>query len=67
MPSRDCDAPPDAQATVYGLGDVLTAWRAAERRLEEIAAGSPEWRSVRAEIMTLRDSYDDLFRSRRGA
>lgn len=61
------EARPDAEATVYGLGDVLTAWRAAERHLEEIASGSPEWRSVTAEIMTLRDSYHDLFRARRGA
>ncbi len=61
------DAPPDAEWTVNGLGDVLTAWRAAERRLEEIASGSPEWRNVTAEIMTLRDACHDLFRTRRGA
>lgn len=61
------DSAVDAPPTVYGLGDVLIAWRAAERRLEAVARGSAEWRTVTAEIMTLRDSYHDLFRSRRGA
>jgi PAS domain S-box-containing protein len=57
----------DTAPTVYGLGDVLTAWRAAERRLVAIQEGTAEWRTVSAEISTLRAMYQAVFRSRREA
>ena len=51
--------------TVFALGDVLAQWRAAERRLAEISSDSPEWRAVRAEIATLRETYRAGYRARR--
>lgn len=43
------------------LHDVLTAWRLAERRLVELAEGSPEWAAVNATIISLRATYSARF------
>ncbi|MFL5756206.1 MAG: hypothetical protein ACJ77N_07870, partial [Chloroflexota bacterium] len=61
---RRAEARP-APDTMFGLGDVLTAWRAAERRLETITADSPEWSNVQQEITRLRETYQKLFEARR--
>lgn len=53
------DAPPESQS----IGDVLSAWRAAERRLEELVAGSDEWRRLQDEIDALRGRHDLLFQA----
>ena len=48
-------------ATVYTVGDVPAQWRAAERKLEELDAGGIEWRTVQANIASLRERYQRLF------
>jgi hypothetical protein len=45
------------------ITDVLSAWRAAERRLEGLHAGSEEWQSLQDEIETLRGRHGTLFRA----
>jgi hypothetical protein len=54
---------PEAPPTVYAVGDVLREWRAAEQRLAELIAGTPEWARTQTEIELLRDRYQELFRS----
>ncbi len=56
------DGPTDAPPTVYTAGQMLAAWRAAERRLAEIPEGSAEWRSVHHEIDVFRSRYHELFK-----
>lgn len=51
-------------ATMIDVGTVLMAWRAAERELNEIHEGSPEWSRVNAEIVSLRAAYHRLFEER---
>jgi PAS domain-containing protein len=51
----------DAPAVVYTAGQVLAEWRAAERRLAEIPAGSAEWRAVTRDIEIFRARYHSLF------
>ena len=58
------EAPVEAPPTVYTAGTILPSWRAAERRLAEVADGSDEWAAINAEIDQLRTRYQDLFRSR---
>ena len=41
--------------------DVLAAWRAAERELAAIPAGSLDWAHARASVLELRASYHQLF------
>lgn len=50
-----------ARPTTVVIGEVLAAWRAAERSLEDLEPGSPESEAVQAEIKALRDRYQDLF------
>ena len=52
-------------ARAYTLGAVLSKWRAAERRLAELAPGSPEWTAVQAEIDHFRTEYQRLARGER--
>lgn len=49
----------------YTLGAVLSKWRAAERELGELSAGSPEWTAVHAEIDHFRTEYQRLARGER--
>ena len=59
------DGAPDAAPTIYTTtGEVLAAWRAAERRLEELVPDGPEWRRLEAEIAGFRDEYRRLFEIR---
>jgi len=51
----------ERRATVYTVGEVLAQWRAAERKLEELDAGGIEWRTVQADIASLRERYQRLF------
>jgi PAS domain-containing protein len=46
---------------VYTMGKVLSEWRAAERRLQSIPAGSSEYAAVKADVETLRADYQRLF------
>jgi DNA-binding IclR family transcriptional regulator len=56
-----------ARPTAFVIGQVLTAWREAERRLERLDPGSSESRAVEAEIDELREQYQDLFQAKRSA
>ena len=56
----------DLSARLYRIGDVLGEWRAAERRLAEVAPDSEEGRRVTAEIELLRHQYQELFRRSAG-
>ena len=42
-------------------GDVLAAWRDAERRMETIDQGSPEWSAIQADIARFREAYQRAF------
>lgn len=46
---------------LYRIADVLTEWRAAERRLIDVPAGSPEAERLNAEIELLREQYRRMF------
>ena len=50
-----------APRIVFTVGHVLSEWRAAERRLEELHPDSPDWESVRADIELFRAEYRRLF------
>ena len=51
-------------ATVRTVGAVLTAWRAAERRLESLELGTPEWHEAIGEVEWLRQAYAAAFDER---
>ena len=55
----------DLKPSIFTAGDVLAAWRAAERRLAEVIAGSQEAESIRAEIEGFRMRYQEFFAGRR--
>ena len=55
----------DTPTRLFALGDVLSSWRAAERRLAGIAADDPDWTAVVDEVSVLREQYHHLFESRR--
>lgn len=57
----DTDAETEAPTKVITAGDVLAAWRDAERRMEAIDHGSPEWSAVQADIARFRDAYQEAF------
>ena len=47
---------------MYTIGAVLSAWRAAERKLENIVSGSEEWKAAQAEIDYFRAEYQRVTR-----
>jgi hypothetical protein len=55
-----------APSKAESLGDVLGRWRAAERRLDMVDAGSVEYESTVAQISELRAHYQRLFEARLG-
>lgn len=55
---------PAEPAALRTVGDVLAAWRAAERRLETLQPGSPEWSAAQDEVAWLRDRHATIFRER---
>lgn len=57
-------SPVDAPPKVFTAGQILAAWRAAERRLEELAEGGAERIAVEAEIAGFRERYQRLFPAR---
>jgi PAS domain-containing protein len=50
----------DMSAKVYRIADVLSEWRAAERRLTDVDEDSAEGRALRAEVELLRQQYKQL-------
>jgi hypothetical protein len=63
--THDASGPPTTAAaepqTVFA---VVTAWRAAQRTLDRLAEGSPEWNDVHAELVGLRALHHRLFDAR---
>ena len=53
-----------APSQVVSIGDMLGLWRAAERLLETMDVGSPEYVSTIADITELRAQYQRLFEAR---
>ena len=51
-----------APANIFTGGRILSEWRAAERRLTEVAPGTDEAIDIEAEIERLRTHYQELFR-----
>lgn len=45
------------------VGELLRAWRSAERRLAEVEPGSDAWARLQAEIEHLRQRYQEAFSS----
>jgi PAS domain-containing protein len=58
---REVDEPVSRRPRVYTLGEVLAEWRAAERRLTSIPAGSSEYAAIQDDIKALRADYQRLF------
>jgi PAS domain-containing protein len=56
----------DLPASLFTTGQILSTWRAAERRLEAVAAGSAEWRAIQIEIDAFREQYQRLFAAETG-
>jgi PAS domain-containing protein len=46
----------------FAIGKILSAWRAAERLLEALEPGSPEWLAAEAETQHFKDEYRRLAR-----
>jgi PAS domain-containing protein len=59
------DEPVSEPPRSYTLGAVLSAWRAAERELAELAPNGREWTAVQAEIDHFRTEYQRLARDER--
>ena len=60
---------PDERASAeLTMRDLLSTWRAAERRLEGMAEGDGEWPRIREQVVALRVAYQRLFAQiRRGS
>jgi PAS domain-containing protein len=61
QPIRESASQP---STLYTMGRVLSAWRAAEKRLEEVPPGSAEWIRTQAEVDAFREEYRRRFDER---
>jgi PAS domain-containing protein len=57
---RPVDDGPDRPTVTYTIGEVLAAWRAAERTLETLEPDSAEWAAVQAQIASFRADYRRL-------
>jgi PAS domain S-box-containing protein len=57
---RPTEEEPDQPTKVYTVGQVLAAWRAAERRLESLSPDTAEWAAAQAEIERFRVEYRRL-------
>jgi PAS domain-containing protein len=55
---------PTRPTTVYTMGRVLSAWRAAEKLLETVEPGSDEWTRAQGEVDAFRDEYRRRFDER---
>lgn len=51
----------DRAASWFTTGQILSTWRAAERRLEAVVDGSAEWDAIQVEIAAFREQYQRLF------
>jgi hypothetical protein len=61
QPIREAATQP---TTFYTMGRVLSAWRAAEKRLETVQPGSAEWDQTQAEVESFRQEYRRRFDER---
>ena len=52
---------PRAPSVLYTAGDVLAAWRAAERRLEALTEDHPERQAILDDIAEFRERYQLVF------
>jgi PAS domain-containing protein len=59
------EAPVEEPPVIFTAGDVLQAWRAAERRLATLAEGSSEWKAVTDDIESFRARYQEVFEAHR--
>jgi 8-oxo-dGTP pyrophosphatase MutT (NUDIX family) len=62
---KPADVPVDQPTKFFAVGDVLAAWREAERRLATVESGSAEWDELQARIAALREQHRRLFRKSR--
>jgi hypothetical protein len=60
------DEPLDAPSRMYAVGDILAAWRAAERTLAELDPESEEWAAAQAAIAHFRGEYRRLVTDKGG-
>jgi PAS domain-containing protein len=58
------ESPVGQAPKVYTAGQVLSEWRAAERRLADLPPGSADADAVRAEIERFRTTYQEIFTRR---
>ncbi len=58
---RDAGTGFDRGAAAIALRGIITEWRAADRLLKLIPAGSVEWSRAQAEVVVLRESHHRLF------
>ena len=59
------DAPPhldvDRRASALALAEILSDWRAAERRLDQLVMDGLDWTEAEAEVASLRAAHQRLF------
>jgi hypothetical protein len=60
------EEPVSQPARMYTVGGALSAWRAAERKLEKVVPGSEEWQAAQAEIDYFRAEYQRVAREPSG-
>jgi hypothetical protein len=60
------DEPLDAPSRMYAVGDILAAWRAAERTLAQLDPESNEWAAAQAAIAHFRGEYRRLVTDKGG-
>jgi hypothetical protein len=60
------DEPLDAPSRMYAVGDILAAWRAAERTLAQLDPESNEWVAAQAAIAHFRGEYRRLVTDKGG-
>jgi hypothetical protein len=56
----------DSPSRMYAVGDILAAWRAAERTLAELDPQSPEWAAAQASLAHFRGEYRRLVTDKGG-
>lgn len=56
----------DAPSRMYAVGEILAAWRAAERTLAELGPESAEWEEAQATIAHFRSEYRRLVTDKGG-
>ncbi len=64
---RPIDAPVRPSVVLATATHALAAWRSAQRRLEVLEPGTPDWQQAQADVASFREQYRRLFDAARHA